>query len=166
GKVEPENGHSWSLRVTPIAVFQRMKSSKIPWRDAGATYVVESTGVFVTVEKASVNRPFLESAAKRVVVTFPSSPDATMFVMGVNEDSYDSETINASCITNCLALLAKDINDNLNSTQKTVDGPRGNSWHDGRCAAQNIIPAPPRTWAKSSQNLMGLLKPVKLPRGG
>uniref|UniRef100_UPI00358EEB36 glyceraldehyde-3-phosphate dehydrogenase 2-like n=1 Tax=Myxine glutinosa TaxID=7769 RepID=UPI00358EEB36 len=153
GKVEAENGQL-VVEGHPIAVFQCMKPSEIPWGDAGAKYVVESTGVFLTVEKASAH---LQGGAKRVVVSAPS-PDASMFVMGVNEESYDPETMyivsNASCTTNCLAPLAKIINDNFGiveglmttihaytATQKTVDGPSGKAWRDGRCAGQNIIPA-------------------------
>uniref|UniRef100_A0A8C4QIZ4 Glyceraldehyde-3-phosphate dehydrogenase n=1 Tax=Eptatretus burgeri TaxID=7764 RepID=A0A8C4QIZ4_EPTBU len=149
GKVEPENG-KLVVEGHPIAVFQ----CDVPWGDAGATYVVESTGVFTTVEKASAH---LQGGAKRVVIT-AASPSAPMFVMGVNEESYDSETMhivsNASCTTNCLAPLAKVINDNFGiveglmttihaytANQKTVDGPSNRAWRDGRCAAQNIIPA-------------------------
>ncbi|TNN33602.1 Glyceraldehyde-3-phosphate dehydrogenase 2 [Liparis tanakae] len=131
-----------------------MKPTEIPWGKAGAKYVVESTGVFLSVEKASFH---LQGGAQRVVVSAPS-PDAPMFVMGVNEDKYDPATMtivsNASCTTNCLAPLAKVINDNFGidealmttvhaytATQKTVDGPSAKAWRDGRTAAQNIIPA-------------------------
>lgn len=137
-----------------ISVYQCLKPAEIPWGDAGAKYVVESTGVFLSVEKASSH---IQGGAQRVVVSAPS-PDAPMFVMGVNEDKYDPSSMtivsNASCTTNCLAPLAKVINDNFGieealmttvhaytATQKTVDGPSAKAWRDGRTAAQNIIPA-------------------------
>lgn len=136
-----------------ISVFQERDPAKIPWGDSCAEYVVESTGIFTTKEKADAH---LKGGAKRVVISAPSV-DAPMFVMGVNQDKYDkSMTIvsNASCTTNCLAPIAKVINDEFGileglmttihsytATQKTVDGPSGKSWRDGRGAAQNIIPA-------------------------
>ncbi|XP_075868695.1 glyceraldehyde-3-phosphate dehydrogenase 2 [Nelusetta ayraudi] len=137
-----------------INVYQCMKPAEIPWGSAGAKYVVESTGVFLSLEKANLH---LQGGAQRVVVSAPS-PDAPMFVMGVNEDKYDPSSMtivsNASCTTNCLAPLAKVIHDNFGieealmttvhaytATQKTVDGPSAKAWRDGRCAHQNIIPA-------------------------
>uniref|UniRef100_A0A8C7TXA9 Glyceraldehyde-3-phosphate dehydrogenase n=1 Tax=Oncorhynchus mykiss TaxID=8022 RepID=A0A8C7TXA9_ONCMY len=131
-----------------------MKPHEIPWGNAGADYVVESTGVFLSIDKASSH---IQGGAKRVVVSAPS-PDAPMFVMGVNEDKYDPSSMtivsNASCTTNCLAPLAKVIHDNFGieealmttvhaytATQKTVDGPSAKAWRDGRGAHQNIIPA-------------------------
>lgn len=137
-----------------IAVFQEMKPTAIPWGKAGAEYVVESTGVFTTLDRANAH---LEGGAKKVVISAPSA-DAPMFVMGVNHQTYDPAThhivSNASCTTNCLAPLAKVINDNfqiveglmttvhsVTATQKTVDGPSAKLWRDGRGASQNIIPA-------------------------
>ncbi|XP_064425607.1 glyceraldehyde-3-phosphate dehydrogenase 2 [Latimeria chalumnae] len=153
GEVKVEDG-KFVVDDQPISVYQCMKPSEIPWGEAGALYVVESTGVFLSIEKASAH---LEGGAKRVVVSAPS-PDAPMFVMGVNEDKYDPSSMtivsNASCTTNCLAPLAKVIQDNFGiveglmttvhaytATQKTVDGPSAKAWRDGRGANQNIIPA-------------------------
>jgi len=136
-----------------ITVFSERDPANIKWEDAGAKYVVESTGVFTTIEKASKHH---SGGAKKVIISAPSA-DAPMFVMGVNHTKYDSSlnvVSNASCTTNCLAPLAKVINDNFGiqeglmttvhattATQKTVDGPSAKNWRDGRGAAQNIIPA-------------------------
>lgn len=136
-----------------ITVFSERDPKDIKWASAGAEYVVESTGVFTTIEKASTH---LSGGAKKVIISAPSA-DAPMFVCGVNLEAYDPKmqiVSNASCTTNCLAPLAKVINDNFEiveglmttvhattATQKTVDGPSGKLWRDGRGAQQNIIPA-------------------------
>lgn len=137
-----------------IHVFHERDPSKIGWSTSGAMYVVESTGVFTTIDKANAH---IKAGAKKVIISAPSA-DAPMFVMSVNQDSYNPESMhivsNASCTTNCLAPLAKVINDNFGienglmttvhattATQKTVDGPSGKNWRDGRGCMQNIIPA-------------------------
>ncbi|XP_054267548.1 glyceraldehyde-3-phosphate dehydrogenase 2 [Macrosteles quadrilineatus] len=152
GEVKAE-GDFLVVNGNKIAVFSERDPKAIPWGKAGAEYVVESTGVFTTIDKASAH---LEGGAKKVIISAPSA-DAPMFVVGVNLDAYDPSykvVSNASCTTNCLAPLAKVIHDNFEiveglmttvhattATQKTVDGPSGKLWRDGRGAQQNIIPA-------------------------
>ncbi|MGH0115092.1 UNVERIFIED_CONTAM: hypothetical protein FKN15_070612 [Acipenser sinensis] len=152
GDVKAEGG-KLVINGKAVTVFQERDPANIKWGDAGADYVVESTGVFTTMEKASTH---LKGGAKRVIISAPSA-DAPMFVVGVNHEKYDKSlkiVSNASCTTNCLAPLAKVINDNFTiieglmttvhaytATQKTVDGPSGKLWRDGRGAHQNIIPA-------------------------
>ena len=152
GEVKEEGG-LLVVNGRRIQVFQERNPADIPWSKAGAEIIVESTGVFTTIDKAKAH---LQGGAKKVIISAPSA-DAPMYVMGVNHEKYDpSQEIvsNASCTTNCLAPLAKVINDNfgienglmttvhaITATQKTVDGPSGKLWRDGRGAAQNIIPA-------------------------
>ncbi|XP_062968579.1 glyceraldehyde-3-phosphate dehydrogenase, testis-specific [Cynocephalus volans] len=137
-----------------ISVYQCTDPKEIPWKAVGSPYVVESTGVYLSIEAASQH---ISAGAQRVVITAPS-PDAPTFVMGVNENGYNPGSMNivsnASCTTNCLAPLAKVIHERFGiveglmttvhsytATQKTVDGPSKKAWRDGRGAHQNIIPA-------------------------
>jgi len=136
-----------------IKVFACMDAAQIDWKSVGADYIVESTGVYTTTDKASAH---FVGGAKKVIISAPSA-DAPMFVMGVNQDKYTKDmkvVSNASCTTNCLAPLAKVINDNFGiieglmttvhattATQKTVDGPSKKDWRGGRGAAFNIIPS-------------------------
>ncbi|KAJ7270768.1 glyceraldehyde-3-phosphate dehydrogenase [Mycena haematopus] len=152
GTVEAKDGKLW-IAGKPVAVFGEKDPAAIPWGQEGATYIVESTGVFTTVEKAEGH---LKGGAKKVIISAPSS-DAPMFVCGVNLESYDSKyTVisNASCTTNCLAPLAKIIHDKFGiveglmstihattATQKTVDGPSNKDWRGGRAVNNNIIPS-------------------------
>ena len=136
-----------------IKVYNEMDPHNIPWGKDGVEYVLECSGVFTTLEKAQAH---IDAGAKKVVISAPSK-DAPMFVMGVNNDKYESSmniVSNASCTTNCLAPLAKVINDNFGikdglmttvhsttATQKTVDGASKKDWRGGRAAAANIIPS-------------------------
>ncbi|MBR4955169.1 MAG: type I glyceraldehyde-3-phosphate dehydrogenase, partial [Clostridia bacterium] len=136
-----------------IKVLCHLDPKDIPWGEVGAEYIVESTGQFTTYDKV---KPHIEAGAKKVVLSAPSK-DIPMFVMGVNHETYDPEldiVSNASCTTNCLAPLAKVLNDNFGietalmttvhattSTQKTVDGSSKKDWRGGRAAAGNIIPS-------------------------
>ena len=152
GTIEVRDGNlvvnGQSIRVTA-----EKDPADLRWNEVGAEYIVESTGLFLTKEKAQAH---LQAGAKYVVMSAPSKDDTPMFVMGVNNESYEGQQIvsNASCTTNCLAPLAKVINDNfgiveglmstvhaITATQKTVDGPSMKDWRGGRAASGNIIPS-------------------------
>jgi glyceraldehyde 3-phosphate dehydrogenase len=154
GDVKAENG-KLVVNGRAIDVFAEKDPSNIPWAKVNAEYVVESTGVFTTTEKASAH---LKAGAKKVVISAPAKDKETpTFVCGVNLDSYTKDmnvVSNASCTTNCLAPLAKVINDKFGiveglmttvhsttATQKTVDGPSMKDWRGGRAASGNIIPS-------------------------
>jgi len=152
GEVSIDAGHL-VINGNRIRVFNERDPKNIKWGEAGATYVVESTGVFTTHDSASSH---MGGGAKKVIISAPSA-DCPMFVMGVNHKEYKSDMTvvsNASCTTNCLAPLAKVIHDTFGiteglmttvhattATQKTVDGPSGKDWRGGRGAGFNIIPS-------------------------
>lgn len=152
GEVSVKDGHL-VVNGKTIRVSAERNPADLKWNEVEAEYVVESTGLFLTKEKAQLH---IEAGAKKVVLSAPSKDDTPMFVMGVNHESYAGENIvsNASCTTNCLAPVAKVLNDNFGivsglmttihattATQKTVDGPSMKDWRGGRGAGQNIIPS-------------------------
>lgn len=152
GSIEVKDG-KLVVNGNEITVFAEKDPANINWKSCGAEYIAEATGVFTTMEGAKAH---FVGGAKKVVITAPSK-DAPMFVMGVNHESYQKDmdiVSNASCTTNCLAPLAKVIDDNFGiveglmttvhattATQKTVDGPSKKDWRGGRAAAGNIIPS-------------------------
>ncbi|EAW15007.1 type I glyceraldehyde-3-phosphate dehydrogenase [Aspergillus clavatus NRRL 1] len=147
-----EDGHL-VIQNRKVKFYTERDPANIPWKESGAEYIVESTGVFTTVEKAKAH---LQGGAKKVIISAPSA-DAPMYVMGVNEEKYDGTpdvVSNASCTTNGLAPLVKVINDKFGfveglmtavhaytASQKLVDGPSSKDWRGGRAAAENIIPS-------------------------
>ena len=157
GKFRAEVGSTDSAIIVngqEIPVFAERNPADLPWGKIGAEYIVEGTGLFLTKEKAQGH---LAAGAKKVVMSAPSKDDTPMFVVGVNLDKYTSDmnfVSNASCTTNCLAPIAKVLNDNfgikdglmttvhsVTATQKTVDGPSVKDWRGGRAATGNIIPS-------------------------
>ena len=152
GTVEVQNGHL-VVNGKTVRITAERDPANLKWDEIEATYVVESTGLFLTDELA---RKHITAGAKYVVMSAPSKDATPMFVMGVNSDEYAGQDIvsNASCTTNCLAPIAKVLNDNFGvveglmttihattSTQNTVDGPSHKDWRGGRGAGQNIIPS-------------------------
>src|SRR6188474_2520575 len=136
-----------------IRLTQEKDPANLKWAEAGATVVIESTGLFLTKETAQKH---LDAGAKKVILSAPSKDDTPMFVFGVNDRSYKGEAIisNASCTTNCLAPVAKVLHDKwgikrglmttvhaATATQKTVDGPSNKDWRGGRGILENIIPS-------------------------
>ena len=152
GEVKGEE-NTLTVNGKQVKVYNEMDPHNVPWGQDGVDYVLECSGVFTTTEKAQAH---LDAGAKKVVISAPSK-DAPMFVMGVNEEKYDTSmniVSNASCTTNCLAPLAKVINDkygivdglmttvhSTTATQKTVDGASKKDWRGGRAASGNIIPS-------------------------
>ena len=153
GTVEVKDGHL-VVNGKTIRVTAEKDPANLKWNEVGAEYVVESTGLFLEKAKAEAH---IKAGAKRVVLSAPSKDDTPMFVMGVNHTAYKADmsiVSNASCTTNCLAPIAKVLNDNwgileglmttvhaVTATQKTVDAPSAKDWRGGRGAAQNIIPS-------------------------
>jgi len=147
------DGNTLIVNGKRIRLTQEKDPANLKWGDVGATIVVESTGLFLTKETAQKH---LDAGAKKVILSAPSKDDTPMFVYGVNDKSYKGEAIisNASCTTNCLAPVAKVLNDKwgikrglmttvhaTTATQKTVDGPSNKDWRGGRGILENIIPS-------------------------
>ncbi|KAK9839081.1 hypothetical protein WJX74_009108 [Apatococcus lobatus] len=149
------DGDSIIVAGHKVHCFSEMDPKNIKWGDVGVDYVAEATGVFTTGDKCQAH---IDAGAKSVVITAPSKDATPMFVMGVNESSYDPKkdliVSNASCTTNCLAPVAKVVHENFGileglmttvhaatATQKTVDGPSKKDWRGGRSTLTNIIPS-------------------------
>ena len=153
GSVETK-GNNLIVNGNKIRITNEKNPSKLKWSDIEAEYIVESTGLFLTKDSA---KGHIESGAKKVIMSAPSKDDTPMFVMGVNNETYTNDmnfVSNASCTTNCLAPIAKVLNDNFGiesglmttihaatSSQKIVDGPSRKDWRGGRAAFSNIIPS-------------------------
>ena len=152
GDIAVENGHL-VVNGQTIRVTAERDPAQLRWGEVNVDYVLESSGLFLTADKA---RAHLEAGAKRVVMSAPSKDETPMFVMGVNHTTYNGQDIvsNASCTTNCLAPLAKVVNDNFGivsglmttvhattATQKPIDSPSLKDWRGGRGAGQSIIPS-------------------------
>jgi len=152
GSIDIENGNL-VVNGKTVRVTSEKDPADLKWNEVGAEYIIESTGIFLTQEKAEAH---LKAGARRVIMSGPPKDDTPMFVMGVNEKKYKGETIvsNASCTTNCVAPLAKVIHQEFGITealmttihattasQKTVDGPSMKDWRGGRAASGNIIPS-------------------------
>ena len=153
GTISVRNGalviNGKKIRVTAVR-----NPADLKWDEAGAEYIVESTGLFLDESKCQAH---LNAGAKKVIISAPSKDDTPMFVMGVNNDKYTGDmkiVSNASCSSNCLAVIVKVLNDNFGiieglvttvhpttATQNTVDGPSKKNWREGRGALQNIIPS-------------------------
>ena len=152
GDIAVDNGHL-VVNGQTIRVTAERDPAQLRWGEVNVDYVLESSGLFLTADKA---RAHLEAGAKRVVMSAPSKDETPMFVMGVNHTTYKGQDIvsNASCTTNCLAPLAKVVNDNFGivsglmttvhattATQKPIDSPSLKDWRGGRGAGQSIIPS-------------------------
>lgn len=147
------DGSTLIVNGSKIRLTAERDPTELKWGDLDVDVVIESTGLFLTAESAQKH---IDAGAKKVIMSAPSKDDTPMFVFGVNDDSYDGETIisNASCTTNCLAPIAKVMHDNFGikrglmttvhaatATQKTVDGPSAKDWRGGRGILENIIPS-------------------------
>ncbi|MBQ4382224.1 MAG: aldehyde dehydrogenase, partial [Oscillospiraceae bacterium] len=146
--------HSIIVNGREIRTFCEKDKANLPWGELGAEYIVESTGLFLTKEKAQGH---LDAGAKKVIMSAPAKDDTPMFVMGVNQDKYTKDmdfVSNASCTTNCLAPIAKVLNDNfgikeglmttvhsVTPTQRILDGVSVKDWRGGRGILENIIPS-------------------------
>ena len=147
------DGNNLVINGKKIRLTAERDPANLKWNEVGADVVIESTGLFLTKEMAQKH---IDAGAKKIIMSAPSKDDTPMFVYGVNSDSYAGQAIvsNASCTTNCLAPLAKVLNDKwgikrglmttvhaATATQKTVDGPSNKDWRGGRGILENIIPS-------------------------
>ena len=160
-------GNTLVVNGKPIRLTAVKNPAELKWDEVGADIVIESTGLFLTKETAEAH---LNAGAKKVILSAPSKDDTPMFVYGVNHETYDGQAIisNASCTTNCLAPVAKVLNDSFGikrglmttvhaatATQKTVDGPSNKDWRGGRGILENIIPS-----STGAAKAVGVVLPV------
>ena len=160
-------GNTLVVNGKPIRLTAVKNPAELKWDEVGADIVIESTGLFLTKETAEAH---LQAGAKKVILSAPSKDDTPMFVYGVNHETYDGQAIisNASCTTNCLAPVAKVLNDSFGikrglmttvhaatATQKTVDGPSNKDWRGGRGILENIIPS-----STGAAKAVGVVLPV------
>ena len=161
------DGNTLVVNGKPIRLTAVKNPAELKWDEVGADIVIESTGLFLTKETAEAH---LKAGAKKVILSAPSKDDTPMFVYGVNHETYDGQAIisNASCTTNCLAPVAKVLNDSFGikrglmttvhaatATQKTVDGPSNKDWRGGRGILENIIPS-----STGAAKAVGVVLPV------
>jgi len=161
------DGNTLVVNGRPIRLTAVKNPAELKWDEVGADVVIESTGLFLTKETAEAH---LKAGAKKVILSAPSKDDTPMFVYGVNHETYDGQAIisNASCTTNCLAPVAKVLNDSFGikrglmttvhaatATQKTVDGPSNKDWRGGRGILENIIPS-----STGAAKAVGVVLPV------
>jgi glyceraldehyde 3-phosphate dehydrogenase len=174
GEISVE-GSTLIVNGKKIRLTAEMDPANLKWNEVGADVVVESTGLFLTDEKA---RKHIQAGAKKVIMSAPSKDDTPMFVYGVNDKTYAGQDIisNASCTTNCLAPISKVLNDKFGikrglmttvhaatATQKTVDGPSKKDWRGGRGILENIIPSSTPLYLVSRSSIGGRSESLSFP---